>query len=168
MLSGGALQQMLTSQSSDGHTMGIEAVIAAGLGLVWQLALPISSRVLPPGQQMDVVTLYNMAQMGGVSISLAISGAIYENIGFHLVREAMAEWPIPDSDIRELLSGADAPNLAILDPRVLKLVINAIATSIIRCYSLTIAAGALCFIAACFMKFERLYVREGSGVRATV
>ncbi|KAH8204613.1 hypothetical protein TruAng_001242 [Truncatella angustata] len=162
VLIGGGLQQTVTSQTSESRVMGFEAVIAAGLGLMWQISLPIASAVLPPQYRIDAAALVNMCQMCGISISLAISGAIYENIGFGRIEDIVAGMGFSAHDIRELLSGADSPILSRLDPEVTLQVIDAATKAIVSCFNLTIGAGAICFIAACCMKFEALDFKKRS------
>ncbi|KAI1845161.1 hypothetical protein JX266_008708 [Neoarthrinium moseri] len=160
VLVGGGLQQTITPQTSEGTVMGFEAIVAAGFGLMWQTSLPISSIVLPPQERMDAVSLFAMAQLGGVSIGLALSGAVYQNVGFNLVKTAVADLGFSDHDIRELLSGADSPILTAGNQDLLALVVAAITKALLRCFYLTLSAGALCFIAACFMRFEALNFKK--------
>ncbi|KAK6082806.1 major facilitator superfamily transporter [Seiridium cupressi] len=160
VLIGGGLQQTITSQSSEGSVMGFETIAAAGLGLMWQISLPISSVVLPPHERMDAAALFNMGQMGGVSIALAIAGAIYENVGFRLVSDVVSGMGFSSHDIRELLSGADSPVLSALEPGMLGLIVDTVTKAIVSCFYLTLAAGAICFIAACCMKFEALEFKK--------
>ncbi|KAI0134247.1 major facilitator superfamily transporter [Xylariales sp. AK1849] len=156
MLVAGGLQQTIKPETSEGSIMGFEALLAAGLGLMWQIALPISSVVLPAHERLDAAALFNMAQIGGASISIAMAGTIYQNIGFDLVGTAVAGMGFAGSDVRELLSGADSPILAAGNPEILALVVGAITKTILRCFYINIAAGAICFLAACCMRLEAL------------
>jgi hypothetical protein len=160
VLLGSGLQQTITPQTSESSVMGFEVLIGAGLGLVWQLALPISSVVLKPHERLDAVALFSMAQLGGVAIALSIAGAVYQNVGFNLVQGAVAGFGYADSDIRQLLAGADSPILANSGPVVLAVVVAAVTKTLLRCFALTIAAGGICLIAACCMKFEPLDLKK--------
>ncbi|KAF3000501.1 hypothetical protein E8E14_005441 [Neopestalotiopsis sp. 37M] len=159
MLIGGGLQQTITPQSSEGRVMGYEAIVAAGAGLVWPISLPIASTVLPPQDRMDAAALFNMGQMGGISLSLAMSGAIYENLGSQLVGEVVAGLNLSHHDIRELLSGADSSATTLLSPDLLTRVVDAVTQALVSCFYMTLAGSAVAFIAACCMKFEALNLR---------
>lgn len=156
ILVGGGLLHTLDSQSPEGRAMGFEAIVGLGLGTVWQLMLPITSVVLPPHQRIDAVAMFNIAQMGGVSLSLMMSGAIYQNVGFDLVEAAVDGLGLTDHDIRELLSGVDSPIPAAHQPAVLGRIVDAVTETILRCYYVILAAGAVCLIGACCMKLEAL------------
>lgn len=158
MLVGAGCQQTITAQRSEGYVMGLEALVGAGIGTLWQIGVPVSSVVLPPHQRLDAVAVFNMAQLGGVAVSLSIAGSIYQNVGFNLVKDAVGglRGNYSDADIRLLLGGAQSSILSAAHPEVVPRAIEAVTTTILDCFYLSVAAGALCFIAACCMKFEAL------------
>jgi hypothetical protein len=160
MLVGGGLLQTINSQSSESRVMGFQAIVGLGLGTVWQLALPITSVILPPQHRLDAVAIFNMVQTGGVAVSLMIAGAVYQNVGFDLVNAAVDGQGFTSHGIRELLSGTDSPITAAHQPDMLAHIVDAVIETILRCYYLIIAAGAICLIAGCFMKFEALELRK--------
>ncbi|KAK8102674.1 hypothetical protein PG984_015820 [Apiospora sp. TS-2023a] len=158
MLVGAGCQQTITTQSSEGYVMGLEALVGAGIGMLWQIGVPVSSVVLPPHQRIDAAAIFNMAQLGGVAVSLSIAGSIYQNVGFDLVSDAIGglRGNYSDADVRLLLGGARSSILSAAHPEVVPRAIEAVTTTILDCFYLSVAAGALCFIAACCMKFEAL------------
>ncbi|KAK7946737.1 Major facilitator superfamily transporter [Apiospora aurea] len=162
MLVGAGCQQTITTQSPEGYVMGLEALVGAGIGMIWQVGVPVSSVVLPPHQRLDAAAVFNMAQLGGVAISLSIAGSIYQNVGFDLVRDTIGglSGDYSDADIRLLLGGARSSILSAGHPEVVPRAIEAITTTILRCFYLSVAAGALCFIAACCMKLEALEFKK--------
>ncbi|KAK8877376.1 major facilitator superfamily domain-containing protein [Apiospora arundinis] len=160
MLIGAGCQQTITPESSEGYVMGLEALVGAGIGILWQVGVPVSSVVLPPHQRLDAAAVFNMAQLGGVAISLSIAGSIYQNVGFDLVHDAVGEFGYPDEDVRLLLGGVQSSILSAAHPEVVPRAIEAVTTTILRCFYLSVAAGALCFIAACCMKFEALEFKK--------
>ncbi|KAK8073660.1 Major facilitator superfamily transporter [Apiospora phragmitis] len=160
MLIGAGCQQTITTQSSEGYVMGLEALVGAGIGILWQVGVPVSSVVLPPHQRLDAAAVFNMAQLGGVALSLSIAGSIYQNVGFDLVRDAVVgdglRGNYSDADVRLLLGGAQSSILSAAHPEVVPRAIEAVITAILRCFYLSVAAGAVCFVAACCMKLEAL------------
>ncbi|KAK8024235.1 hypothetical protein PG993_012301 [Apiospora rasikravindrae] len=168
MLVGTGCQQTITTQSSEGYVMGLEALVGAGIGMLWQVGVPVSSVVLPPHQRLDAVAVFNMAQLGGVALSLSIAGSIYQNVGFDLVRDAIGglSSDYSDADIRLLLGGARSSILSAAHPEVVPRAIEAVTITILRCFYLTVAAGAICFIAACCMKLEALEFKKPAATPA--
>lgn len=162
MLLGAGLQQTIKADSSEGLVMGLEAFVGAGIGALWQLGLPISSVVLPPAQRLDAAALFNMAQLGGVAVALSIAGSVYQNVGFRRIRGALAAagYDFAGDDVRLLMAGAASPISATSEPAVMAAVVAAVTQTILYCFYLTLAAGAICFVAACCMKFEALELKK--------
>lgn len=166
MLIGAGLQQTITAHSSEGKVMGLEALVGAGIGALWQLGLPISSVLLPPAQRLDAAALFNMAQLGGVAVALSIAGSVYQNVGFIRIREALADFDFSGDDVRLLMAGAASPISATSEPAVMAAVVGAVTQAILYCFYLTLAAGAICFVAACCMKFEALELKKPATPKA--
>lgn len=167
MLVGAGCQQTITPQSSEGYVMGLEALVGAGIGILWQVGVPVSSVVLPPHQRLDAAAVFNVAQLGGVAISLSIAGSIYQNVGFDLVRDAVDGFGYPDSDVRLLLGGVQSSILSAAHPEIVPRAVEAVTDTILRCFYLSVAAGAICFVAACCMKFEALEFKKPAAPAAS-
>jgi hypothetical protein len=98
----------------------------------------------------------NVAQIGSVAISLTIAGAIFQNIGFIYLKDALLEYNFSDAELRAALAGAQSAILAHGDGIVVDLAIAAIVKTISRIFALVIAGGAFTLVSACFMKMEKL------------
>ena len=53
MLVASGLMHTVAFDTAEAKVMGFEALLGAGLGLMWQAMLPISSVVLPPQERLD-------------------------------------------------------------------------------------------------------------------
>ncbi|KAI0386887.1 MFS general substrate transporter [Hypomontagnella monticulosa] len=159
ILIGGGLFQTLTVNTPESAIMGFEALIAAGLRILWHLALIVCNTFLQDTEErLDLACLTNMAQIGGIAASLAISGMVYQSVGYQSLRDSVSGLGLSDRDIHELLSGVESPILK--DPEVLRLAIDAITSAVKGCFSILLATGTLSFLSALYMKWEVLELKK--------
>ncbi|KAI0105146.1 MFS general substrate transporter [Hypoxylon sp. NC0597] len=164
LLVGGGLLQTLSTNTSEAAVMGFEVVVAAALGILWQLAVPVCSIFLRDTEdRLNLALLSNMATLGGIAFALAIAGMVYQGTGFQSLKDALRDRGFSDIDIHELLAGVDSPVLANQDPEVLRLTLSAITEAIKDCFTILIASGGLSLLAACSMKWEALEFKKPSG-----
>ncbi|KAI1806087.1 MFS general substrate transporter [Daldinia bambusicola] len=157
ILVGGGLFQMLSANLSEPAVMGFESIVAAGLGILWQLGVPVCTTFLPDtDDRLDLALLSNMAQLGGIAASLSIAGMIYQSTGFQSLKDSVGGMGLSDESIRELLSGVDSPILKDVDSKVLRLAVKSITNAIRACFIVLLAAGGISVLAACSMKWESL------------
>ncbi|KAH9892375.1 major facilitator superfamily domain-containing protein [Xylariomycetidae sp. FL2044] len=147
------------------------AIIGAGVGTIWQLGIPVCSVLYcnssssdsgdahadaadAASDRLDLAAVHNLAQMGGTAISLSVAAAVYQNVGFRLIRDGVGHLGFPDATIRELLAGWACPLLAGRSPEVKDLAVRSVADVIGRCLYLPLIAGAACLAAALCMRFE--------------
>ncbi|KAI0394065.1 MFS general substrate transporter [Xylariaceae sp. FL0594] len=139
--------------------MGFNALIGAGVGVQWNLSVPVSSAVLADTEeQLDQTTLHSLAQLGGTAIALSISAAVYGNVGLGLVKKAVRFRGYTDMEILALLSGAESAMLDAFSPEARTLVIGAVAETIGRIYYVAIGGAALALLASVFLRFEPLHL----------
>ncbi|KAI1380687.1 MFS general substrate transporter [Hypoxylon crocopeplum] len=164
LLIGGGLFQTLSTGTSESAVMGFEAIIAAGLSIIWQLGVAVCSTSLPDTEdRLDLALLSNMAQLGGIAVSLSIAGMVYQSTGFQLLKDAVGDMGFSDEDIRELLSGVDSPILQGGNPEVLQLAVAAITQAVKGCFAIQLAVGTLSFLAAWGMKWEAIDFKKPVG-----
>ncbi|KAJ8120206.1 hypothetical protein ONZ43_g3026 [Nemania bipapillata] len=157
LLAGGISYHTVDRQTSLGAVMAFSAILGAGVGVLWNLAIPVCSAVLETQEErLDQTTLHTIAQLGGASISLSVSATVYWNVGLKMVKKAAGFTGFADTDILALLSGAESTMLDAFSPDVRELVIDAILATISQLYFIVIAGAALCFAAALFLRFEPL------------
>ncbi|GAW17086.1 hypothetical protein ANO14919_065360 [Xylariales sp. No.14919] len=161
LLAGGIAHSTVTSHTPLAAVMAISAILGAGVGVLWSLAIPVCSSVLETQEErLDQVTLHSIAQLGGMAVALSISASIYWNIGMKLVKDAAGFTGFKDIEILALLSGAESTTLESFSSDVKMLVLDAIVETISRLYYIVIGGAAICFIAAVFLKVEPLQFRQ--------
>ncbi|KAI1113943.1 major facilitator superfamily domain-containing protein [Nemania sp. NC0429] len=157
LLGGGVAYHTITSVTPLATVTVFSGILGAGVGVLWNLAIPACSAVLETQEdRLDQTTLHSVAQLGGTAISLSISASIYRNIGLKMVKDAVGFTGFTDTEIIALLSGVKSTMLEAFSPEVRELVIAAIVTTISQIYYIIIAGAALCFVASLFLKFEPL------------
>ena len=163
MLVGGALMSTVTVTTTVAMIYGFEIVIAAGAGLTQQVGYSVASAKAKPEEVPAALGFINIAQLGSVSIALAISGSIFQNLGFYNLQQALEGYRFSDDELRSALAGAQSGLLSHGDPQVQELATGAIVSTISSIYSLVMAAGALTLVSAIFMRREKLQLVVSTG-----
>lgn len=158
----GSMAGTLSSSISESQVLGLEALIGIGLGCSFQHGVGISNVINKnPRDRIDSAIIFNMAQMGGIAIALAVAGSIYQNVGYTLLTEAIGNKGYSEKDLREALAGISSAVWQSNNPDVLARGIDVVAMVIGREFYLLVASGAVCLICGLVMKWERLdYSRD--------
>lgn len=170
-----AMAATLDADVPEAQVMGLEALIALGLGMHFQHGFGISNVINKRNarDRLDSTVVCNMAQMGSIAMVLAVAGCIFQNVGYNLLRDAIVVAEdgtgavnYSEEEIREALAGVASTIWQSRDPAVLRRGIAAV-TEVISCeFYIVTAAGALCLLCSAVMKWEKLdYERKG---KATV
>lgn len=153
----GAMAGILSPSISESQVLGLEAIIGIGLGCSFQHGVGISNVINKnPRDRIDSAVIFNMAQMGGIAISLAIAGSIYQNVGYNLLTGALGNRGYSEKELREALAGVSSAVWQSNNPEVLTRGIDVVATVIGREFYLVVASGVVCLICGLVMKWERL------------
>ncbi|KAL6904127.1 major facilitator superfamily domain-containing protein [Trichoderma evansii] len=163
MLIGGALMYVVTPSTSVGAIYGFEILIAVGSGLSSQLAYAIAPAKVKAHEVSAAIGFINVAQLGSISIALAISGSIYQNLGLKFLQTALQEFNYSEADLKSALAGAKSIVLTHSNAHVKDLAIGALVRTISSLYGLVIAAAALTLLSAVFMRFEKLQLELSAG-----
>ncbi|KNG88843.1 hypothetical protein ANOM_002459 [Aspergillus nomiae NRRL 13137] len=157
MLSGGTLMYFVTSSTTTAAIYGFEVLIAIGAGLTQQMGYSIACIKVKPQDVAAAVGFVNVAQLGSITIALAISGSVFQNVGFRRLQEALQEYSFSEADIRSALAGTQSSSPLIQsDANVVDLTVGAISHTIGSVFGLIIAAGALALVSSFCMKREKL------------
>ncbi|KAI0974007.1 major facilitator superfamily domain-containing protein [Xylaria arbuscula] len=168
LLVGGITHHTVTSDTSLSAIMAFSVILGAGVGVLWNLSIPVCSAALETEQErLDQATLHSIAQLGGTALSLSISASVYWNVGLRLVKNAAGFTGFTDNQVLALLSGAESATLDSFSPDVKRLVINAIVETIGCLYYIVIAGAALCFAASVFLKIEPLQFQRWTKAKDT-
>lgn len=154
---------LIKPDTSASKIYGFEILIAIGGGLVQQVGYSIAATVVQPHEVPAAIGFMNVAQIGSVAIALSISGAIFQNVGFINLRDALAGYNYSTQDLRNALAGAQSIILSEGGEKVVNLAIGAIVDTIATLFALVIAAGALMMVCSVLMKREKLNLNPTAG-----
>ena len=161
ILTGGALMHTVTATTSVSAIYGYEVLMAIGAGIGMQLMYAVAVVVVQPHEIMGAIGIMNTAQIGSTAIALSIANALFQNIGFQNLRDALAGRGFSEAEIRGALAGANSALLTSSGEEVLGLAVNAIVDTMSTIWILTIVAGATGIVAAVCMKREKLVLVPG-------
>jgi hypothetical protein len=162
MIIGAALMYRVKSTTSTAAIYGYEVLIAVGVGLIFQTGYSVAAAKVDPKDVPASIGFINVAQIGSVAISLSISGSIFQNLGYSYLHNALASYGFPEASLRSALAGTQSVVLNHEGAVVRALAIDAIVATIGKLYALVMAAGALTFVSACFMRWEKLELESVS------
>ncbi|KAI0514549.1 major facilitator superfamily domain-containing protein [Xylaria bambusicola] len=168
LLVGGITYHTITDHTHLGAIMAFSAIIGAGVGILWNLAIPVCSAVLETEEErLDQATLHSLAQLGGTAVALSISASIYWNVGLRLVKAAAGFVGFKDIEILGLLSGVESTMLDGFNADIKELVISAIIETISWLYYTVIAGAAIALLASLFLKWEPLEFQQWTITKET-
>lgn len=104
----------------------------------------------------------NIAQIGSVAISLAVSGQIFQNLAFQNLDRALQGHGFTESEIRNTIAGTKSAVLQRGSPQLQYAAISAITDAIGKVYIQAIACGAVNILLGLAMKWEKLDFKPGA------
>lgn len=163
MLIGGVLMFLVSTTTKTAAFYGFEILIAIGSGLVFQTGYAVAAAKAHRGGIASSIGFINVAQIGSISIALAIAGTIFQNLGYVKLHEALAGYGFSETELRSILAASKSVIFQRGDPRVQQLAIGAVVDTMSETYALVIAAGAITLASACFMRWEKLDLEPTAG-----
>jgi len=160
---GSTLMYLISPTTHTAAIYGFEILIAIGTGLIFQTAYSVAAIKVKPQDIPASIGFINVAQIGTVAISLSISGSLFQNLGYRFLKEALSDYNFSESALRSVLAGTKSVVLSHEGEVVRHLALNAIVKTISRLYALVFSAGALAFVSACFMSWEKLQLDPTAG-----
>jgi hypothetical protein len=103
------------------------------------------------------------AQIGAIVISLTITGAIFQNIGYQNVSAVLAGQNFTSEDIHGALAGVRSRIFTDATPEIRQQVIDAIVSTIRTNFIIVIVAGAVSLVASLLMKREKVFMEVSAG-----
>ena len=156
MTAGAASMMSVNANTSLSQTMGISTLVGFAVGFSNQLGATVLAIVLPEKIRMQSSIVMTLNLYTGTTVSLAIAGCIFQNIGFDFLSEALQGENLSNSQIHNALAGKESPVWALLSPSALDAAVSAVTKAIIRLFYISTAGGALMVILALCMKWEAL------------
>ncbi|KAH7355747.1 major facilitator superfamily domain-containing protein [Pyrenochaeta sp. MPI-SDFR-AT-0127] len=160
---GGALFFGLLKQTtSSGTIYGFSVLLAIGTGLAQQCAYSIAT-AKAPNQIADAIGFINNAQVGSVVIALTFTSLIFQNIGFHHVRNALVGLDFTNEQIRSALGGAKSELFSegVLGEATRESVERGIVEAIRWSFFPVLLAGAIGLVASLCMRWENVFQQTG-------
>ncbi|OGM50811.1 efflux pump antibiotic resistance protein [Aspergillus bombycis] len=159
---GAAMAATLSPNVPESQVLGLEALIGVGLGCSYQHGVGVSNVINKNlRDKVDSVVLFNLSQMGGITIILSVAGSIFQNVGFNLLTDAVGSNGYSEEDLREALAGVSSAVWESGDPEVLARGVEAVANVLAREFYLVVAGGALCLVCGLAMRWEKLDYGKG-------
>jgi DMSO reductase anchor subunit len=149
----------VTEKTSISAIYGYSALLGIGGGCINQAAYSIvPTKVVPAWHHIPAsIGFVNVAQIGGIMHSLAISGVVFQNYAFKNLSLVLAGLSFSESEIRSAISGTESTIFASIDPTTKAAAISAIVQAMRKVYILSIAAGAICLLCSFAMRREKLF-----------
>jgi hypothetical protein len=155
ILIGASLLHTIDTTTPSERIYGYEILVAAGSGLVWQIGYAVALAKAPKDSS-KALGFINLAQIGSTSLSLAIAGSLFQNLGFHELKRAFAGYAYPDDYLRSALAGRISPVFISNDETAIRIAIVAIAETIRKMFAPAMAGAALLIASTLLMRFEKL------------
>jgi hypothetical protein len=135
---------------------GFEVLVGAGCGLTFQAAYSIALSKSPADKATSVLSFINVAQLGGGAMSLAIAGAVFQNVGFSTLQSALGGRGYSTAEIREALAGGYSAILIEGTPEVRAIASDAIGKTIAKVFGISFAGAAMVLLAGLSLRWERV------------
>lgn len=162
---GGGLMYTVDAKTSTSTIYGFSVLIGVGSGAMMQAAYSIGpAKVIPVWEDVPaVIGFINVAQIGGIIHSLAISGAIFQNYAFRYVSAAVKDLDLSAEQIRSAIAGTNSAVFEIMTPEQQSMAIGGIVHAMQKVYILIATAGALCVVCGALMRREKLFMEASAG-----
>ncbi len=168
---GSALMFTVDENTSTSRIYGYSAILGIGAGCIVQTGFIVAQAVVPRSEmslgehahtlknsrltdQGSAVAFINLAQIGGLVISLTLANTVFLNVAQNSIGAVL-----PGADpaaIKSAISGTGSAFLKTLSAEKQQQVLHAVIDAISKTYILCIAAGALGLVLSFAMKWERV------------
>ena len=163
IIGGAVFYKCVDASTSNSAIYGFSVLIALGGGLAQQGSYSVATAKAGLHRAADAVGFINVAQIGGIMIALTITSAVFQNVGYNNLQQALAGRGFSLEDIHAALAGQKSRIFLESSPEVKALATDAIVKAISDGYILVIAGGALALVSSLFMKREKLFLKMEMG-----
>ncbi|KAJ5716557.1 hypothetical protein N7493_008468 [Penicillium malachiteum] len=157
---GGGLMSTVDELTPISRIYGYCALIGIGSGLFIQTSFSVAQAKNFRSRGSDATSFIALAQNLGIVLSLAISGAIFQNQALEKLEKLLPDYP------REVLQGAlmgtNSELLKQIPKEVQRKVLHAIVDAMSHTYYLVIAAGVMAAVGSLVMKRERIFIQAAT------
>ncbi|KAH8812368.1 major facilitator superfamily domain-containing protein [Xylogone sp. PMI_703] len=161
---GGAMLYTISSATSSSFIYGATALVGIGTGLC-NTAYTVAAAKSRPEEVNDSLSFMNIAQIGGIMHSLALSGTVYQNVAANGLRSvfAAAGLTFSQSEINSAVAGSKSSIFETLTPEVRALAIDSIVNAISKDWIMLIVAGSFTIVCSVVMRWEKLVLKIQAG-----
>lgn len=154
---GASLMYTVNSETGKSNIYGYSILMAIGAGSIVQAGYSIAVAKVKPHEIQAAIGFINIAQLGSATISLTISGSIFQNVAFSNLEHILAGQEYSQEEIRTVISGTTSIVFQNMTPELKEAALKGIVQAMSKVYILVIASGGLIIISSCFMKMEKLF-----------
>jgi hypothetical protein len=157
LVSGGPLVAYLKPSTTTGTIYGSSILAAVGSGLSMVTGHTVSTLTTKPEDTGAGLKWQNVSQIGGQVIALAIAGQIYRSRAIANLKSALSGHGYSSQRIWSAVAGTQSTLFEKLEGRLRDKAVEAIAQAMQMTFVLLPVAGGVMFVAALFMKWEKLF-----------
>lgn len=157
LVGGGPLVAYLKPSTTTGTIYGLSILAAVGGGLSMVTGYTVSTLTTKPEDTGAGLKMQNVAQIGGQVIALAVAGQIYRSRAIENLQSTLAGHGYSYSEIWSAVAGTQSTLFEKLEGTLRDRAIDAISQAMRMTFVLVPVAGAVMFVAAMFMKWEKLF-----------
>lgn len=145
----------ITPTTSTAKIYGYEVLVAVGSGAFIQAGYATIQTVVQASDTAYAIAFMMLAQFVGIVFGLSISGAIFINDALQALRVILPD--IPESQLRQVISGTSSGVLSELSPVVIDETISAIVYSLRKLFIPAYVAAAVAFLVSIFLKRHKAF-----------
>jgi len=169
MTIGGATMYTIDANTPIANVYGYSIILGAGTGLCSNLGFTISGVTImkETGSTLDVqrvISMQNLSQLGFQTISLLISGQIFQSLSVQNLNRVLSGLGFSETDIRGAIAGTQSTLLKSLSPSLQKEAIIGITEAMSRVYILSFSTGAITMICGLLMNKGKLFPKGGEKI----
>ncbi|KAJ5398185.1 hypothetical protein N7509_006298 [Penicillium cosmopolitanum] len=157
---GGGLMTTVNENTSTAHIYGYSALIGIGAGMYIQTGFSVAQAKVASSRASDAASFIALAQNLGITLALAISGAVFQNQALDDLQTLIPQYP--RETLRGAILGPSSGLLKQLPDTVRKEALYSIVKSMSHTYYLVVFAGCLAAVGSLFMKRERIFIQAAS------
>ncbi|AEO71679.1 uncharacterized protein THITE_2124388 [Thermothielavioides terrestris NRRL 8126] len=167
---GGSLVALITSalmahyverETAVGVFYVIELFLGGSTGAYTQSSFAVIQSVLPPEEAPNGIALMLISQLGGMTLGLSISGAVFVNTAVNNLESALS---LPRDQISQLVAGASNHVLETLSPAMRTLTLDIIVASWQKAFIIIYVGAAASLVVAIFFRNGKANVVAAGGL----
>ena len=157
-LIGSALLYTLAADTSDAHVYAYSALAGMGSGAYMQAAFAVAQLKAPKELAKYVVGFMTNGQLAGPAFALSIANTVFLNDAVDSLQKILPA--ASKSQIQLLIAGVGSDSVDSLSVETQQDVIRAVVKALDKPFVVSVTAGALTFLLALCLKWEKLFVKE--------